>query len=259
MQSARQAELREKEKERERARAEAAGRRQERAGRRRVEDDASDETPRPANSARTSPPPSSQPGSPGASQRPEKGSLKKGFGKKSKKLGNNQYTKNKEAVASSPHGRKRNGVATSSGEDNGANGDNQRLPNGKASPERTAGPKGKFGRGKHKGLNGHVAKNEEPAELTIPNMKRRMELMAAFITRAQMEMAGGDRTPSSNGNLGSSGNLAGGAVQPAKSTEGTDDAATADSNKFEELSAMEMADVVSRSINGWHQRFDHLA
>ena len=40
VQSVRQAELREKEKERERARAEAAGRRQERAGRRRADDEA---------------------------------------------------------------------------------------------------------------------------------------------------------------------------------------------------------------------------
>ncbi len=254
-QSVRQAELREKETERERARNEAASRRQDRAGRRRVDEETGEETPKASNSAKTSPPPSSQPGSPHANGSPEKVSHKKGAGKKTKKLGNNQYTnKTKESAASSPHGRKRNGAGISSGEENNTNGDSQHMTNGasKASPDHTSVPKPKLGRGK-KALNGNGGKHEDPAELTLPNMKRRMDAMAAFISRAQLEIAGGDRRPSGGSGDAS---LAGGAVQPP--TSHADDGGGGVGKQFEELSAMEMADVVSRSINSWHQRFAHL-
>jgi hypothetical protein len=259
--------VREKEKEKEKARAEAAGRRQERAGRRRVDDDIGDETPKQSNSAKTSPPPSSQPGSPRASNAPDKVPPKKGPGKKMKKLGNNQYTnKSRDTAASSPHGRKRNGAGASSGEENITNGETAHLPNGagKGSPEHSVGPKGKFGKGKNKAVNG--VKLEDPADLTVAAMKRRMELMAAFISKAQMETAGGDKTPL--GSVGTGNGEVGFAVQPPTPVvEKGDPASVGGGNgalesengkKFEEMSAMEMADVVSRSINGWHQRFDHL-
>ena len=266
VQFARQAQAQEKAHDREKARAEAAGRRQERAGRRRIEDEPAEDTPKPSNSAKTSPPASSQPGSPNASLPPEKISHKKGAGKKTKKLGNNQYTKNREA-ASSPHGRKRNGAGTSSGEDNTTNGETHSLPNGsngagKNSPDHIPGPKAKFGKGKHKAVNGNSAKHEDPADMTVAMMKRRMDAMAAYITRAQMEAAGGiggDRTPSggASGLVVNDLRLAGGAIRSPAAT--LDEGSGEEGKKFEEMSAIEMADVVSRSINGWHSKFDHLA
>lgn len=262
-QSARQAEAQEKANDRAKARAEAAGRRQERAGRRRADDEPMEETPKPTISAKTSPLPSSQPGSPHDGNAPEKVSHKKGAGKKTKKLGNNQYTKIKEQAALSPHGRKRNGAGTSSGEENGANGESTHLPNGsngagKNSPDHMVSVKGRFGKGKHKAINGHMAKHEDPADLTVSMMKRRMDAMASFIARAQMDTAGGDRTPSgqTSGTTTNEGGLAGGAVQSSDLLLGGE---SLDPKMFEQLSAMEMADVVSRSINGWHNKFDHLA
>lgn len=253
-QSVRQAEVREKEKEREKARAEAAGRRQERAGRRHGDDELADETPKPSNSARTSPPPSSQPASPPANNAPEKGPQRGGPGKKTKKLGNNQYTKNKDQLnqgtTTSPPVKKRPGAnnqSGSSGEEPTANGDGHPSAGNstnKNSPERTTGVKGKFGKGRSKAVNGNGGKHDEPAELTLPNMKRRMDAMAAFIARAQAEM-GGDKTPSS------SGVPVGGAVQPPASEP-------VDGKSFQDMSAMEMAGVVSQSISNWHSQFSHM-
>ena len=204
-----------------------------------------------------------------------------------KKLGNNQYTnKNRETpnqgATSSPHGKKRsvgNNQAGSSGDEQLVNGDshhsNSANATNKNSPDHTVGVKGKLGKGKSKAMNGNGAKHDEPAELTLPNMKRRMEAMAAFIARAQMEIAGGDRTPSNgNGNGaplkvggedGSLAGMAGGAVQAPNSSmaaEGLDGSAKGggmDGRKFEDMSAMEMADVVSRGITSWHSQFNHLA
>lgn len=271
VQSVREAELREKEKERERARNEAAGRRQERAGRRRVDDESLEETPKPSTSAKTSPPPSSQPTSPPADAGPEKVSHKKGAGKKTKKLGNNQYTKVRGAESngtpSSPHGKKRQ-LANS-----GSSGDEQQMANGdttnhsshnntsKSSPDHIAPIKGKFGKGKNKGINGNSSKApEEPAEITLPKMKRWMEAMAADIARAQVEMAG-DRTPSSTGGsrdpVGNRNftSMAGGAVQ----APGTSAPSNGRPYEGQDLSAMEMADDVSRRIAHWSSLFGQRA
>ena len=233
-----------------------------------MDEEAVEGTPKPSVSARTSPPPSSQPGSPSADAVPGKVSHKKGAGKKVKKLGNNQYTnKNRDlpnaTSAPSPHGRKKNlanNHGTSSGDEQLANGDshagNGSNRAGKSSPDHTVGVKGKFGKGKNKAVNGNGTKHDEPAELTIPNMKRRMEAMTAFIARAQLELAG-DRTPSgTNGPAVSVEHavLVGGAVQsPRALSKGP-----AGDKMFEELSAMEMADEVSRSITNWHKKFDQL-
>jgi hypothetical protein len=81
-------------------------------------------------------------------------------------------------------------------------------------------------------------------------MKRNMEAMATFIARAQMDSAG-DRTPS-----GSSAEAVGmgGAVQPPTSAS-TEPIGPVGGKAFEQLSAMEMADVLSRRITGWQSRF----
>jgi hypothetical protein len=180
------------------------------------------------------------------------------LGKKMKKLGNNQYTKNRESAAASPHGRKRNTAGTSSGEENVTNGDNHLLPNGasKDTPDHIVGVKGKFGKGKHKAINGNGTKHEDPADMTIANMKRRVEAMTTFIAKAQMETASGDRTPSGS-NLELVG-MAGGAVQAPGEIDGDGGDGVANGRKFEEMSAMEMADVVSRNLIGWQRKFGHL-
>jgi hypothetical protein len=254
-QSSRQADSREKENEREKIRAEAAGRRQERAGRRRADDEPAEETPKPSTSAKTSPPPSSQPGSPPETNGTERTAPKKP-GPKKKKLGNNQYT-NKPNEASSPHGKKRNLAGTSSGEENLANGDSHQdsaTATRKNSPDHITSGKGKFGRGKGKGVNGNGAKHEDPADLTLATMKRRMEAMSAFIARAQLELSG-EKTPSRDFGSASPAGI-GGAVQPltVRSTPGP----TSSGKAMEEMDALEMAEVVSKSIAGWHQQFDHL-
>ena len=275
-QSARQVDAREKEQERVKARVEAAGRREQRAGRRRAEDDLAEDTPKPSTSTKTSPPPSSQPTSPPPHSGTEKISHKKGAGKKVKKLGNNQYTnKNKDAAnqgaASSPHGKRRgigNNQAGSSGDEQLANGDshhsNSANATNKNSPDHGIGPKGKFGKGKNKAVNGNGGKHEEPAELTLLAMKRRMEAMTNFITRAQLEIAG-DRTPSGSdvpkvaADNASLAGMVGGAVQPPNIETLESLAGLGDGKTFEDMSAMEMADVVSRSITNWHTQFAHLA
>lgn len=282
-QTARQAEVREKEKEREKARTEAAGRRQERAGRRRAEDELADETPRP-NSARTSPPPSSQPASPPHAA-PEKISHKRGAGKKVKKLGNNQYTKLREQglLPSSPHGKKRQLAKDAHGTI--SSGDEQ-VPNGethtsnstsKNSPDHPNGKVvGKFGKGKKNNLNGVNGANHkagwENGERTFTSMSRSIEAMSRSIAAAQLEMAGSWTPPASQ---------KGGAVQaptsePIGTLDGTADAGGGkgaggangvvggtitlgeDGKAPEGISAMEMADWVSRGINEWQSRFGHL-
>lgn len=264
VQSARQAEQREKDKERQKARAEAAGRRQERAGRRRgdgeivqpitkatsladqcPEADPS-ETPKPTN--RPSPPPSSQPESPPASSAPEKLSHKKGAapGKRVKKLGNNQYTKHRveaptsAGITSSPHSKKRQLAHTAQ-----SSSDEQHQPNGDApasgTPDNQPGhPKGgKWAKGSKKNahLNGVLAAagaGKEQVDRSIPNMARALEGMAAFIAKAQMEVAA-DRA-----RLGDSSGSGSGSERSG--VGGRQD-------------AMEMAENLSRGIREWQERF----
>ncbi|KAK5113010.1 hypothetical protein LTR85_011032 [Meristemomyces frigidus] len=273
----RQAELREKEKERERARAEAAGRRLERAGRRRVDEEAGDETPKPSTSARTSPPPSSQPPSPPTFIAPDKIPQKKGPGKKTKKLGNNQYTKNRDfsnlALLSSPHSKKRQLVNNQGGASSG----DEQMPNGDTHPTNTSNSTnknspghengatvvakgvGKFaGKGKHKaGLNGHPPTAQTAQEMSIHDMNRQMDAMAMCMQRAQVEMAG-DRTPPGSDMMASRfhpdvaalAGLAGGAVQAPDAATGA-----SEERPFEELSSMEMADRVQRNIRKWKTKY----
>lgn len=283
VQTARQAELREKEKERERARNEAAGRRQERAGRRRIDDsELADETPKSNNS----PPPSSQPASPQhQSAQPEKVSHKKGAGKKVKKLGNNQYTKLREQglMPSSPHSKKRqlatkdsHGAASSGDEQVGAAATNGREthtsnstsknspdhPNGNGAEGKVKGGPGKFGKGKKGAVNGVSGlRNGDVVngERTLASMGRSMEAMARSVTAAQVEMAGA-WTPQRGGPVQPPGEPDGGLEKGREANGGT--------RKLSEgmpllevpkgSTAMEMADVVSRNIIEWQRRFGHL-
>ena len=278
-QTARQAEVREKEKEREKARTEAAGRRQERAGRRRADDELADETP--TASTRPSPPPSSQPASP-PQNLPEKISHKKGAGKKVKKLGNNQYTKLREQgiTPSSPHSKKRQ--LAKDGQGTLSSGDEQ-LPNGethtskstsKNSPDHPNGKGigGKFGKGKKNGLMGangahkagHLA-GLENGERTLASMNRSIDAMARSIAAAQLEMAGSWTPPSTAAAGQRGGPVMAPTSEPLGLVDGAADGSAAavgggvDGKVPEGLTAMEMADVVSRGINEWQRRFAHLA
>ncbi|RMZ14852.1 hypothetical protein D0860_01916 [Hortaea werneckii] len=259
-QTARQAELREKEKEREKQRAEAAGRRQERAGRRRgdgTQDDMAaryaeltesiepdpEETPKLSASAKTSPPPSSLPPSPPPQTTVERAPPKRGPGKKTKKLGNNQYTKARErdlaaqAAASSPHHRKR--ALNNNG---GSSGDEQ-LPNGDSNEPQTG--KGK-GKGKNKVANGH-ASAQEPKELTVQEMERVIDRMSLYMHQKQIEMAGDHTPPTADAGVPG---MPGGAVQPPTSVATGDD-----ERPFDELNSMEQADHIQRSIMKWKALF----
>lgn len=229
VQSARQTEQREKEKERDRARAEAAGRRQERAGRRRVEDEASEETPKPTASAKASPPPPS----------------KLGNILNAKIRGGSSPPNVKKTIPSATNG-------ASSGDEPLTNGDSQHKvsSNGngttKNSPERGVPMRGKFGRGRHKGVVGNGLKHhhgpEDPSELSIATMKRRMDGMAAFIAKAQAELAG-DRRVLQHG----------AGVLPPPPRSGVEDGGG--EQKFEKMNALDMAGVVSREILEWQSRF----
>ncbi|KAI6858431.1 hypothetical protein KC343_g3039 [Hortaea werneckii] len=242
-QTARQAELREKEKEREKQRAEAAGRRQERAGRRRGDEPDPEETPKLSASAKTSPPPSSLPPSPPPQTTVERAPPKRGPGKKTKKLGNNQYTKARErdlaaqAAASSPHHRKR--ALNNNG---GSSGDEQ-LPNGDSNEPQTG--KGK-GKGKNKVANGH-ASAQEPKELTVQEMERVIDRMSLYMQQKQIEMAGDHTPPTADAGVPG---MPGGAVQPPTSVATGDD-----ERPFDELNSMEQADHIQRSIMKWKALF----
>lgn len=232
-------------------------------------------------SARTSPPASSQPPSPPTFAASEKISHKKGAGKKVKKLGNNQYTKNRDLstqpVTSSPQSKRRqlanHTQALDSGEEqtmvNG--GDSKHSPgaheNGSGSGNGTGNGKGpgKFGRGKGKaGMNGH-ARLDEPVERTFVNMKRSMDGMMAFMQRHQVDMAG-DRTPPGSDTAlprvnVEDASLVGGAVQPPATTasESAAQAIPPEERPFDELSSMQMADVIARNIANWHTLYGHHA
>ncbi|KAK0943797.1 Histone deacetylase complex subunit [Friedmanniomyces endolithicus] len=291
VQLARQVELREQEKERERARADAAGRRQARAGRRRADEgDPLDETSNPTGSGRTSPPPSSQPPSPPARTAPEKVPQIKGPGKKTKKLGNNQYTKQRElasqGIASSPHSKKRQLATTtghtSSGDEQLANGNNshpantshsttKNSPGGVTAENGTHKAPAKTGKGKQKLFNG-VSGSKQPvalADLSLADMERRIDAMSAFMQRAQLEMAGYHNAAATAGpNNGGGGVGAGagargvGAGAGAGTMGGMGAGVTSQpANKlpFEELGSMEMADEVSRSLENWKRQFGVLA
>ena len=217
-------------------------------------EDELEDTPRATASAKTSPPPSSQPASPPAHIAPDKTSHKKGAGKKTKKLGNNQYTKLREAgiVPSSPHSKKRQ-LATqgtvSSGDEQAGHGEtretNTSNSTNKNSPDHTNGGPvtkgpGRFGKGKKNAMNGNGLKNGDMnGERSIAMMNRNLEAMARNIAAAQLEMAGSGL---------------GGAMREAMGSGGG-----VGDTPFEEMGAMEMADVVSRSINDWQRRWKHLA
>jgi hypothetical protein len=112
---------------------------------------------------------------------------------------------------------------------------------------------GKFAKGKHKLLNGLAGKQTmDIQDMPMSEMERRLDAMSAFMTRTQLEIAG-DRTPPTLGTDGAlDGVPVGGAVQPPVSEPDAQ-------RPFEEMSSMEMADVLSRNIEKWKQMYGQQA
>lgn len=280
---AREAERKEKDKEREKQKAEAAGRRQERARSRRNDgklshlseyvyappnmsidaEAAEDTSPKPTPSAKTSPPPpSSQPPSPPPA---DKAPPKKGPGKKPvKKLGNNQYTKAKyEQAASSPHGRKRQTLASGSGDEASetlANGETNGNTSGgggggKTSPAAENGTvvgtgKSKFGRGKKNAVNGNGVKQTDgdPVVRTYTNMN---SLLAGMIAATAKE---GTQHLSEMQVIPEIGlRILGGPVQADWASS-----LPPDDKPDEELTSLEMGARVQRNMLKWQATYGHL-
>ena len=183
-----------------------------------------------------------------------------------KKLGNNQYTKNRDFSSqpqiSSPHSKKRQTAniihAPDSGEEHGAvNGGDSKTSPGTHENGSGKGP-GKATKGKGKaGLNNGHVKPDEPVERTFVNMKRSMDGMMAFMQRHQIDMAGDRTPPGSDSSHQSRANADSSlAVQPAETPTS---APVRDERPFAALSSMEMADVLARNITKWHTLYGHYA
>jgi hypothetical protein len=102
---------------------------------------------------------------------------------------------------------------------------------------------GKFAKGKHKLLNGltNHGKQSQPVDiqdLPVSEMERRLDAMSAFMARTQVELA-------------ASVSIGEGEVTPPGGTNGGVAAGGGGQKAFEEMSSMEMADVLSREIERW--------
>ncbi|KAG9944176.1 hypothetical protein KCU85_g8145, partial [Aureobasidium melanogenum] len=247
----RQREARERERMRDEKRKEAAGRRSERAGRRRAdESDPLDETPKPIGTPNL---PASQPPSPPGSAPPMApgSSHKRGTAKKQKRLGRNQYTAAKatshpaEAAAVNPNGSSGDDPTTNSTSDskNSPSSNNETPAVATSAPPPTK-TKGKWGGGRAK--NPRQAAIQQEAEIaatkdtrdtksqmTITDMKKRTGMMMDYIAKAQVDMAG-DRTPLNTISI---------PQEADKSAE------------FKELSSREMMDVLTRHIMTWQKEY----
>lgn len=259
----RQREAKERERMRDEKRKEAAGRRSERAGRRRAdgtldqdektrpihltiraESDPLDETPKPMGTPNL---PASQPPSPPGSAPPmAPGSThKRGTAKKQKRLGRNQYTAAK--ATSHPADAASVNPNASSGDDptNNSTSDSKNSPSSNTETPAVATsappPKAKGGKWGGRAKNPRQAAIQEAeiatkdnrdskSQMTITDMKKRTGMMMDYIAKAQVDMAG-DRTP-----LGSQ-------MQAEKSAE------------FKELSSREMMDVLTRHIMTWQKEY----
>ena len=186
-----------------------------------------DTTPRPNTSAQDSPPASSQPGSPNALSAPEKISHKKGAGKKTKKLENNQYTKARDLLSTqqtaptpvpqSGGGKKRaaataaqkDGTASSADETSLANGADSHQTNtsnsttknspGHDAPTTTTttstskavgGKPGKKSKAAAANHNGHVKHPELPTEVTQAEYEKAMDFVLMHAQQSRVEMEG---------------------------------------------------------------------
>ncbi|PSK42384.1 hypothetical protein B9Z65_4298 [Elsinoe australis] len=217
----RQREMRDREKAREQAREEAAGRRQARAGRRRNDEQDSDDLPKPAPSKDS--PSASRHASPPEIEVTIPSSVHKKSGKKGKRLGRNQYTKDRETSPPRPSKGPHSAAASAHNSSSSGGEEKDKLDaahsasggSGKHSPaslsaENTngqpngssvsiSGPgsttdkashhkgRGKHARGKHaKATDEHKAERERNKN-PIPELERQTAYMLDFIARYQAE------------------------------------------------------------------------
>ncbi|KAH0267027.1 hypothetical protein KCU71_g19648, partial [Aureobasidium melanogenum] len=240
----RQREARERERMRDEKRKEAAGRRSERAGRRRAdESDPLDDTPKPMGTPNL---PASQPPSPPGSAPPmvPGSSHKKGTAKKQKRLGRNQYTAAKATSHPAEPASVNPNVSSADDPTNNSTSDSKNSPssNNETPAVATSAPppktKGKWG-GRAKNPRQAAIQEAEivtkdtrdtKSQMTITDMKKRTGMMMDYIAKAQVDMAG-DRTP-------------------LNTQQEADKAAD-----FKQLSSREMMDVLTRHIMTWQNEY----
>lgn len=263
----RQRDLREKEKIRESQRAEAAGRRKERAGRRRVDGETCHlrsrvllelicaeseavETPK-LEPKETPVPASSQPPSPPAVELPPPSSShKRGGNRKPKRLGRNQYTKDRDlpikGVESPRLPRSNTGNNASSGEEPNATNGSSHTSNPKNSPSSaqetatTGKGRGNRWKGKHSKASANDSEGtKEKGDLTIKDMDKGTQFMLDFIGKHQGEriIQGRSLLFQRAERLGSR-NLEQGSNKP-----------------FDQLSSTEMAEELMKQITTWRGEY----
>lgn len=270
--SQRQRELTEREKVRELQRAEAAGRRKERAGRRRGDGGytqstlptithansftaESDDTPRPDATPLAS---NSQPPSPPASAPPQAPSSphKRGGQKKTqKRSGRNQYTKDRDfstKALASPHRPKSQPHAhVSSGDEPQLNvaeeavtGSTSNSKNSPSSTHEVAAPsKTKLAKSKAK-LNrqqtagdGDAAKEREKDGMSLSDMKKRAAYMVEYISKAQVDIV----------------------LERQLDSASVHAPSTAAMDSFKDMSSREMMNVLSKQIVSWQKEYGEAA
>ncbi|PNS18071.1 hypothetical protein CAC42_4030 [Sphaceloma murrayae] len=212
----RQREMKDREKAREQAREEAAGRRQARAGRRRADEPDSDELPKPPSGKPS--PTTSRPASPPEIEVTLPSSSHKKSHKKAKRLGRNQYTRDRPSPpavkvpsgssAPSGHGSSSSGEekdaklqasgghspaslaeATGQSGSTSANGNGSGSGNGNGSGDRGE----KKGRGKHKKKaedekrDRDRDRDRDRKKDPIPELERQTAWMMEFVQRYQAE------------------------------------------------------------------------
>ena len=210
-----------------------------------------DTTPRPDDA--TPAPLPSQPPSPSASvppQQPPSTSHKKGANKKPhKRLGRNQYTKDRDfppKVVASPHRPKSqpSNALTSSSEE-AANMKNSPNPSndtaGAASKARTSKPK-------PKNVRQLVAESEDAKEgardaMTLADMNKSASMMIEYIAKAQIDVAT-ERVPASVLSLDSS------ETRPPESAN-----TVVQQHPFKDLTSREMMDALTSQIMLWQKEY----
>lgn len=223
-----------------------------------------DETPNPQAA---SIPPSSQPPSPPPSAPPAapSSSHKKGAGKKAKRLGRNQYTRDRDfGKSGSPAAAKNERAILSSGDDDGpgtttngngkvdsGSGSKNSPSSGGAEPVTAPKPRGRWKNRKVDNSNGDGTSAKDDAKgLSIETLNKKAQAMLEYITRMQGEVV--ERSPLVVGGMG----VEGGPVGPVTGEEKEKEVnGEAQSKAFAELSSKEMMEKLTNEIHGWQKTF----
>ncbi|KAL1296671.1 hypothetical protein AAFC00_000151 [Neodothiora populina] len=245
---------------REAQRVEAAGRRQQRAGRRRGDEEAIEDTPKPESAIVLTP---SQPPSPrdfAPPQAPGSSHKKGGNRKTQKRSGRNQHTKDRDFSlkdADSPHRPTSQARAqTSSGEDPQSTtaAESNSASHSKNSPSsvheavapvKSKGSKAKGKNARHLAADADVNEEREKDGMSLNDMKKATTLMIDYINKAQIEVTG-VRAPATHTLA-----IKGGPVRDPDTTRSQD--------RFNEMTSREMMDVLTKQIVAWQREYSEAA